>query len=54
MHWIQPGQATPEAEDQGQERTGWSMIFGLSRDGRIYIFFDWPIAWQLGNGIRWW
>ena len=25
MHWIQPGQATPEAEDQGQEREGRSM-----------------------------
>ena len=25
MHWIQPGQRAPEAEDQGQEREGRSM-----------------------------
>jgi len=29
------------------------MIFGLSRDGRLYIFFDEPFALQIGNGIRW-
>lgn len=29
------------------------MIFGLSRDGRLYIFFDIPFALQLGNGVRW-
>ena len=30
------------------------MIFGLSRDGRLYIFFDMPFALQIGNGVRWW
>ena len=25
MHWVQPGQATPEAQDQGHEREGRSM-----------------------------
>ena len=25
MYRFQPGQATPEAEDHGQEHTGWSM-----------------------------
>lgn len=30
------------------------MICGLSSDGRLHIFFDWPLAWQLGNGVRWW
>jgi len=25
MHWVQPGQAAPEAEDQGPKCTGWSM-----------------------------
>ena len=29
------------------------MICGISRDGRLYIFFDEPLAWQIGNGIRW-
>jgi len=29
------------------------MIFGLSRDGRLYIFFDMPFALQQGNGVRW-
>ena len=50
MHWIQPGQRAPEAE----RRQGWGMIFGLSSDGRLYIYFDWPLAWQLHNGVRWW
>ena len=30
------------------------MIFGLSRDGRLYIFFDMPFALQMGNGVLWW
>ena len=30
------------------------MICGLSRDGRLYIFFDEPFALQQGNGARWW
>ena len=30
------------------------MICGLSRDGRLYIFFDLPFALQIGNGVRWW
>jgi len=30
------------------------MIFGISSDGRLYIFFDEPFALQLGNGVRWW
>jgi len=29
------------------------MIFGISANGRLYIFFDEPFALQLGNGIRW-
>ena len=29
------------------------MIFGLSSNGRLYIFFDEPLAWQIGNGVRW-
>jgi len=29
------------------------MIFGLSSDGRLYIFFDEPFALQQGNGVRW-
>lgn len=29
------------------------MIFGLSRDGRLHIFFDEPFASQQGNGVRW-
>lgn len=31
-----------------------SVFCDLSSDGRLYVFFDWPLAWQLGNGIRWW
>ena len=30
------------------------MICGLSRDGRLYIFFDEPFALQQGNCVRWW
>jgi len=30
------------------------MIFGISRDGRLYIFFDEPFALQQGNGVLWW
>ena len=26
MHWVQPGQATPEAEDQGQEHAGRCLV----------------------------
>jgi len=29
------------------------MIFGISMDGRLYIFFDEPFALQPGNGVRW-
>jgi len=29
------------------------MIFGLSGNGRLYIFFDEPFALQQGNGVRW-
>lgn len=54
MYWVQPGQRAQKAEDQGQEHAGWSMIFGLSANGRLYIYFDWPLAWQLHNGVRWW
>ena len=31
-----------------------SVFCGLSSDGRLCVFFDWPLAWQLGNGVRWW
>ena len=50
MYRFQPGQRAPEAERQ--QRGG--MICGLSRDGRLYIFFDMPFALQIGNGVRWW
>gem|GEM_PF-3161524 len=30
------------------------MIFGISANGRLYIFFDMPFALQIGNGVRWW
>ena len=30
------------------------MIFGLSANGRLYIFLDEPFALQIGNGVRWW
>lgn len=29
------------------------MICGLSSNGRLYIFFDEPFAFQQGNGVRW-
>ena len=31
-----------------------SVFCGISRDGRLYIFFDEPFALQIGNGVRWW
>ena len=31
-----------------------SVFCGLSRDGRLYIFFDMPFVLQQGNGVRWW
>ena len=31
-----------------------SVFCGLSRDGRLYIFFDEPFALQMGNGVLWW
>lgn len=31
-----------------------SVLCGISRDGRLYIFFDEPFALQQGNGVRWW
>jgi hypothetical protein len=30
------------------------MIFGLSSNGRLYIFFDEPFALQFGNDVWWW
>lgn len=29
------------------------MIFGISRDGRLYIFFDDAFARQMHNGVWW-